>query len=392
MKACILTTSFPAYEGHIQSPFIAELAKAMSKHAEVTVICPNYKVSKAKEENFGKVKVKRFSYFPKKFQTLTEGGGLANNLEKNLSSYLQMPFFIFSMFLRLVKEIKSVDVIFAQWALAGLVAVAVSTVYKKPVILTTRGADVNMAIKNYLYKKILTLVLSKCKFITSNNEDLINKINSLGIKKTTVIRNGVDTEKFCPRNKKELRKKFGLPTDKKIILFVGWLIPRKGVNYLINAIPDVVKENKDVLFLILGEGPMRNELELLISELNIGLFVRFVGSKKPEEVPYWLSASDILVLPSLAEGMPNVVLEAMASEVPVVATRVSGTPELVKDGVNGYLIAPESSEEIADKLNKILAKPKAMKELGKNGRASLIEKGLTWDTSAKKYLELVKVI
>ncbi len=390
MKALMLTTSFPAFEGDVRSPFIYELAKAMSKYVDVTVVCPDYKASKNSEENFGAVKVRRFSYFPKRFQILTEHGGLASNMERNPFSYFQLPFFIMSMFFKLLKEVKNCDVIFAQWALAGLVAVIADFFHKKPIILTTRGADVNMSLKNPIYKRILVWVLNRCTFVTSNNQDLINKINSLGISKTMVIYNGVDVEKFRPRDKLKLRKLLNLPTNKKIIIFVGWLIPRKGVNYLIAAIPDVIKKYPAAHFLLIGDGMMRNELEKQILDLNVENQTWLLGTKKPEDVPLWLGAADILILPSIAEGMPNIVLEAMASAVPVVATRISGTPELLKDGFNGYLIDPKNSAQIAEKINKILARPQDIEKLGKNGRNLLFEKGLTWDNSAKRYLDLAK--
>lgn len=388
MRACILTTSFPAYEGHFQSPFIAELAKAMSKVADVTVICPRYKISRNSQENFGNVKVKRFTYFPKKFQTLTEGGGMAANMEKNILAYVQLPFFLLSMFFKLIREMKNYDVIFAQWALAGMVAVFAKFFFRKTVILTTRGADVNMSLKNPVFRKILVEVMRRCDHITSNNEDLIKKVNELGIKHTTVIRNGVDTDRFKPRNKTELRKKLGLPLDKKIITYIGWLIERKGVNYLIDAAPKITKEYPNIHFLLIGEGTMRQEIEKQIENLKIKEFFQLVGAKSPAEVPDWLCAADILVLPSLAEGFPNVVLEAMASGVSVIATNISGTPELLKDGVNGYLVEPKNSEQISVAVNKILEKPATAEKLGLNGRQMLFDKGLTWDKSAGNYIEL----
>src|SRR3989344_2921773 len=388
MRACILTTSFPAYEGHFQSQFIAELAKAMSKLAEVTVICPKYKISRQSEESFGNVKIKRFTYFPIKFQTLTEGGGLASNMEKNILSYIQLPFFLLSMFFKLIREIKNHDVIFAQWALAGMVAVFAGFFFKKPVILTTRGADVNMSLKNPVFKKILVAVMRCCNHITSNNEDLIKKVNELGIKNTTVVRNGVDTDRFKPGDKTELRKKLGLPLNKKIIIYIGWFIERKGVKYLVSAMPKIIMGHKNTHFLLIGEGIMRAEIEKQIETLGIKEFTQLTGAKLPAEVPDWLCAADILILPSMAEGFPNVVLEAMASGVSVVATNVSGTPELLKDGFNGYLIEPKNPEQIAEKINKILETPETAEKMGKNGRQMLFDKGLSWDNSAKKYIEI----
>ena len=120
--------------------------------------------------------------------------------------------------------------------------------------------------------------------------------------------------------------------------------------------------------------------------------VRMVGIRPASEIPLWMNAADVLVLPSLSEGRPNVVLEAMACEVPVVATAVGGTPELVKDGEVGFLVPPKDPAAIAEKILLLLGDKGLRERLGRNGRRFILEEGLTWESCARKYSEIYRAL
>jgi len=236
------------------------------------------------------------------------------------------------------------------------------------------------------------------------SHDTKNEHVELGIpeEKIEVIPNGVDMEKFRIIDQEEARKELGLPQDRQIVLFAGYLRPRKGLQYLIEAIPKLVKdhsEGKDggsgdgPLFLILGEGEQRAELERKITEYHLENNVRLMGLMPHDRMPYFVNAMDCLVLPTQKEGRPNVVIEAMAVEKPVVASAVSGIPELMVEGQTGYLIPPRDIPEIEESLGKILADPEKAKKMGVAGRERILELNLTWENKAKKtiavYEELV---
>ncbi|MBW2966182.1 glycosyltransferase, partial [Candidatus Woesearchaeota archaeon] len=210
MKICILTTSFPAYKGHFQSPFIYSLAEALSEKVEIEIVCPFYKESKNKFEVWNNIKINRFQYFyPKSLQKLTSKGGIPSNLKSSFISKMQFPFFLLSMFLKSRKVVNKCDIIHAQWALSAFIGVFLKKLYKKPLILTTRGAAVNLALKNKLSRKILNYILRNCDYITPNNYHHKQIISKLGIPKNKIktIPNGVDINLFKPRNKEISRKK-----------------------------------------------------------------------------------------------------------------------------------------------------------------------------------------
>jgi glycosyltransferase involved in cell wall biosynthesis len=225
--------------------------------------------------------------------------------------------------------------------------------------------------------------------VLSVSEDLKNHIVNLGISedKVSVVPNGVDIEKFKPAGKEYARNMLNLPQDKKIVLFVGALKKIKGVDYLIEAAKSFLDTNIS-LYMVGRDDGMKKSLEKRAHELKIDNHIKFTGPVNHEDIPLWLSASDILVLPSLSEGRPNVILEAFACEVPVVATNVGGIPELMINGETGYLVTAKNPMELSEKVNKLLEDRDLRIKMGKFGRMTIIQRGLTWETHAKKTIKI----
>ncbi len=225
--------------------------------------------------------------------------------------------------------------------------------------------------------------------VLSVSEDLKNHIVNLGISedKVSVVPNGVDIEKFKPAGKEYARNMLNLPQDKKIVLFVGALKKIKGVDYLIEAAKSFLDTNIS-LYMVGRDDGMKKSLEKRAHELKIDNHIKFTGPVNHEDIPLWLSASDILVLPSLSEGRPNVILEAFACEVPVVATNVGGVPELMINGETGYLVPAKNPMELSEKVNKLLEDRDLRIKMGKFGRMTIIQRGLTWETHAKKTIKI----
>ena len=392
MKVCFITTSFPAYQGDIQSPFIYQLAKHLIKQkVDLTVVCPSYKKSRSNDEIMEGIHVQRFSYFPKPLQTLTEKGGIAD-FKRNPWSLFQLPFFLKAMTWKAWQASKDADVIHCQWAFSGIAGVLVKKWRKKPLIVSLRGEDLK-ALKNKLMQPIFKWIIKNADYITSNNEFHIKQILPF-TKHSRVIRNGVDTAVFKIRPKQPLRKKLNLPLNKTLVLFVGWLVERKGIHHLLDAIPQVVAKHKDVQFLILGEGPLYETLVQKVKKNNIENHVRFLGKKSHAQVAEYMAAADVFVLPSLYEGMPNVVMEAFASGLPVIATDVCGTSELVQHKVNGLLVQAEKSHELAQSLLTLLQNKNLAVKYSKAAQQTITKQHLTWEKSAqlhkKLYEEVIK--
>jgi glycosyltransferase involved in cell wall biosynthesis len=162
------------------------------------------------------------------------------------------------------------------------------------------------------------------------------------------------------------------------------LVSRKGVDYLIDAIPLITGTYNNILFVFVGDGYLKEGLLQRTREYKITEYVRFVGQKSRDEVPLWMNAADIFVLPSLSEGRPTVVLEAMACGLPVVATNVSGTPEIVEDGKTGFLIEPKNPADIAEKILTLVVDDRLMQDMGENGLCLIEREGLTWENNVDR--------
>jgi glycosyltransferase involved in cell wall biosynthesis len=134
---------------------------------------------------------------------------------------------------------------------------------------------------------------------------------------------------------------------------------------------------------MVGDGPLKKDLEALAVDLGLSRTISFAGVKNDSEMTRAYAASDLVVLPSLSEGLPIVLLEAMASGRPVVATRVGGIPELVTSGKNGYLVTPGSADEIADRVIELLGRPELAAEMGAASRA-LVESTHSWDAVSSR--------
>jgi glycosyltransferase involved in cell wall biosynthesis len=180
--------------------------------------------------------------------------------------------------------------------------------------------------------------------------------------------NGIDQERFHPCDRTEACAALGLPTDRRRILFVGNLLPVKGPTFLAAAFKQLA-DLQDVNVVFVGSGSE-------VARLPAGERLFVVGARPHEEIPLWMNACDALCLPSLSEGLPNVALEAMACGLPVIASRVGGVPEVVRDGTNGFLVPPSDPVALADALRLALATEWDRKSI----RKSVCE--FDWDVNA----------
>jgi glycosyltransferase involved in cell wall biosynthesis len=207
--------------------------------------------------------------------------------------------------------------------------------------------------------------------------------------KIRLVPNGVDTDRFIPEGECEkIRRRVKLGS-RQMVLFVGRLIPRKGVGYLIEAAKQVIKERKDTMFVLVGNGPMRLQLVSNIEAAGLKRNFVFLGDVSEEDLPQIYRCADVFVLPSIQEGQGIVLLEAQASGKPVVAFNVSGIAEAVKNKETGLLFKPGSSDELAQGILKILSDNSLQEKMGKKGREFVLRE-LSWDISARKLLSVYR--
>lgn len=230
-------------------------------------------------------------------------------------------------------------------------------------VITAHGSDVNVHAARGPLRVQIAWALRNARGVIAVSRALRDQIVGLVpeiAERTAVIPcAGFDPSVFAPRSQARCRADLGLTPGGRIVLFVGNLVPVKGVDLLLRAWARL-RVRRDpraaaTTLLLVGDGPLRAELERSAQALGIAPEVRFVGSVPQSQVASWIGAADVLCLPSRSEGMPNVVVESLASAVPVVATGVGGVPEVIVDGENGYLERTGEADAMADALERALS-------------------------------------
>lgn len=221
-----------------------------------------------------------------------------------------------------------------------------------PFIVTGHGFDIySLPFKDNIWQEKISWVLNTADQIITVSRSNLACIKKLGISTPiTVIPNGFRSDLFYPREPVMCRQVLNLPEDMKIILTVGNLVPIKGQKYLIEAMKAIVQERRDVLCIIIGSGRLRTKLEQQIRSLGLDEFVMLVGGKPHDAIPLWMNACDLFVLPSLHEGNPTVMFEALGCGKPFVGTRVGGVPEVITSDDYGLLVNPTDTEDLAEKI------------------------------------------
>jgi len=202
--------------------------------------------------------------------------------------------------------------------------------------------------------------------------------------KVSVIPNGVDFDRFANATPID-RVTFGFSQAAPLVLFVGRLDPQKAPFVLLEAFARLIDRHADWQLLFVGDGPLRDDMQRWIVQRKLESSIRLVGWRA--DVPGLLKSADALALPSLWEGMPNIVLESMAAGLPVVVSHVEGTDELIRDGETGLLVTPGSVEELEQKIEKVLLSGELLTSLSKYSQHTVL-KDFTIESMVEKYEQL----
>jgi glycosyltransferase involved in cell wall biosynthesis len=218
--------------------------------------------------------------------------------------------------------------------------------------------------KMRFYAALDRFFLRRFDRVVAVSDDVRNRITGSGVSpgNVTIVKNGICLDRFDRvYSVAKIKTQLGIPQDDKVIGTVGRISPEKGHKYLLGVADSIVEECPGTVFLIIGDGPLREELQREYDSP----FIIFTGIRN--DVPELYQCMDIFVLPSLTEGLPVALLEAMASNLPVVATRVGGVPSVISNNQTGLLIEPRDEEAIKESLLHLLRNPKEAEEMGKEG-------------------------
>jgi len=334
------------------------------------------------------VNVERFHYFyPRRYEKLSGRAGMIDNVKEGFWVKIQVFTFLLSNVIHSLLKLRDMDVIHLHWPIPnGLGAFLLKKFYGIPYVTTVYGEEVHLS-KRYHMRFILRwLVNNSSKIITiSKATSSFCQKAGLNEEKMDVIPFGVDTDFFRPLD---------VYKDENIfqILSVGYLIERKGFEYLIRAMADVLKEHKQARLKIVGSGPLESKLKKLIYELGLGDEVEIVKNVSDEELLMLYNSADLFVLPSIVdsqgntEGLGVVLLEAMACGVPVIGSGVGGILDIIVNGKNGLVVEEKNVIELSSNILTLINNNEIINKLSNNG-FNTVRFNFSWKNIAESYFK-----
>lgn len=282
---------------------------------------------------------------------------------------------VFIFWADIIRNIRKIspDIVHAQSLGAAIPALISKKIFKIPYAVWGQGTDVYLP--NLVTKLSSRIILKNANAVIALTNDMKRAMQAIYDRDILVVPNGIDLRGYT---EKSLIQK--AEESETIILFVGRLHPVKGVQYLIQAMQIVHKELPDVKLVLVGHGEEKDYLEILTDRLGLRECVDFVGGVPHEKIPDYMYHADIFILPSLSEGFPVTILEAMACGLPVIATKVGGLPDIIEEGMNGYLVEAKKPDEIADKVLMLMQNDVMRENISANNRKKA--EVFTWEKVA----------
>lgn len=405
-KMLTLTSSFPRYNGDFAGSFVFELAKNLQDYGfSVTVLAAHHPGARSKEE-FEGINIYRYQYFfPAKFQKLYRDGGWVYNFRKSTLAKFQVPLFFISELYFATKIIKQeqIEILHSHWLMPqGFIGTICKKIFNIPHVITIHAADIFL-LENLPFKNVIADFIAKdCdeiiivssyvseRFLTMISSNLKEYVEN----KITVLPMGIDVLSFQEhKDIKHLKHRYTI-SSKFTLLYIGRLADKKGISYLIEAMPTIIKHINDVCLIICGDGHLLGELIQIVKKLNLERYVTFTGFVSNDIKLDYISIADIVIVPSLVldtgetEGLPVVILEYLAAGKPIIATNVSGIKDVIESGWNGILIEQRSSEQISNQVLRLLSDEELRISLGENARISGSK--FDWSLISYKYADLFK--
>ena len=277
------------------------------------------------------------------------------------------------------------DVVHTHSSKAGIIGRAAAYAAGVPFVTHTVHGQAfhpyEKAWKNFIYKAAERWAATKCHMIYSVCQAMIDQCVTEKIapaEKYKVVYSGMDLEPFLTSSPdSELRKKLGIPENRKVVGTVARLFPLKGYEFILPMAEKILKSFPETHFLLVGDGIMRKGMEEEIEKLGMKDHFTFAGLVRPDEIYKYTALMDILVHLSLREGLPRAVVQALASGKPAIGFKLDGTPEVIIDGKTGFTADAENLEQVISALEKLLADSGLCTDMGKNGR-ELVSVNFDW--------------
>jgi len=399
-----VTSNFPRWAGDSTTPFVLNLAEDLQALGwQVDVLAP-HAPGAARKEAINGVNVERFRYvLPESKQTVCYQGGALVNLRKRPLEKLKLPLLVAAEFAAITWRLltRRYDVIHSHWILPqGFTGMLASKLLRVPHVITVHGGDI-FSLKGNFMNQLKRAALRSANAVTVNSsftrkavEDLAHPLRNL-----QRIPMGVDASPLSDAERQQaqaLRDQYRQQNG-PLLVFVGRLVEEKGAQDAITAVQLLRERLPETRLLVIGEGQDRSQLEDQVAHLALQEHVLFLGWVEPKEVRAHMAAADAFLGPSRTaqdgwvEAQGLTFLEAMAAGAPVVASRLGGIVDSVRDGETGILVDEKSPQQIADAVLKIAASP-GLRENFRVAAASMLTEEFSRECSASAFLELFEKV
>lgn len=387
-RLLVLSSTYPRWRNDPEPGFVHALSHRLTQSFEVHVICP-HAAGALPEEFLDGVRVHRFRYAPRALETLVQDGGIVNNLKHHPWKWLLVPAFFLGLAVATLRAYRNIKptCIHAHWIIPqGLMLSLISLLWKNPppYLLTAHGGDL-FALRGRVYAFLKRLALTRASAVTVVSQAMVAEAVRLGANKehVHVLPMGVDFEGLFTLGRQEDRQ----PGE---ILFVGRLVEKKGLRYLMEAMPIVLAKYSQARLIIAGFGPEEAMLLALVQQLGISEQVDFLGAVPQVQLPGLYRRASVFVAPFIEagsgdkEGMPVALMEAVACGVPVVVGNLSVLDKLFQD----CEVEPTHVAEMAERILQVLDPSTNAYQQASKIRDAVLDR-LSWQTISKSYEQLL---
>jgi len=384
-KVLCLTSNFPRWEGDSTTPFVLNLARDLGPLGwDVDVLAPHAPGAAQAEELEG-IRVKRFRYlWPESMETVCYRGGALINLRQDKSNYLKLPMFLVAELLATLRSTLAADydLVHSHWVLPqGFVGLLAARMARLPLVVTVHGGDI-FSLTGSFYERFKRYTFQRADFVTVNSRATEAEVNRIAPEVDTIacVPMGVETSVAADPDMVENIRKTYIRGAGPLLVFIGRVVEEKGIRDLIGAVRILSIRFPDVSAMIVGEGQDKVELERYAASLELDDRIHFVGWVQPDSVAAYLRAADVFVGPSTTspegwkEGQGLTFLEAMAAEVPVIATRLGGVVDFVSHEQTGMLVGEKSPDQIAEAVIRLIKDEALRSKLVRQAKVTVLER------------------
>ncbi len=364
LNVCVVTSTYPRHEEDYAVPWMRESHRRLAERGhKITILAPSY--MGLEDHEIDGLPVRRFRYAPKKMERLTHEEGAPNKIQNPLFQALAVPY-VASGVLEAARLARGgqFDLVHVHWPFPHeAIGSTLSRVANVPMVQNCHGVEFALARRKPWVAQFLRRSLRRGELVIANSSDTASKIHDLSGREAAVLPYGSTVSA-----KSRPKPQNGVPR----LLFTGRLIPRKGVQYLLRAMPLILAQRK-VELVITGSGDQREPLEALARELNLGDSVKFLGFVSNGELDRQYHECDVWINPSIVddrgdtEGLGVGAIEAYAHGKPVVASAVGGIPDAVRHRETGFLVPQRDEHALASAILELVDNPEMAAQFGRNG-------------------------